>query len=81
MNGREIDKLERYFEKAGKEEIKRGIKTEFFSMNSVEMSGVILTECLLDGLGNTEMAFCGSKNRSGGFGLMVEKRHVEVIIS
>lgn len=62
LNDGEINEFKRYFKKVRKEEIKGDIETEFFGVNKIEVGGVVLIKSLLDGLGNTEMAFCGGKN-------------------
>lgn len=62
LNGRELSEFKRYFKKMRKEEIKGDVETEFFSVNKIEVGSVVLIKSLLDGLGNTEMAFCGGKN-------------------
>ena len=62
LNSGKTAEFERDFKKLRKEDIKRGVKTELFSMGDIEMGSVVLFESLLNSLSNTKMPFCGSKN-------------------
>ncbi len=81
LNSGKTAEFERDFKKLRKEEIKRSVKTELFSMGDIEMSSVVLFESLLNSLSDTKMAFSGGEDGGNRFVLTVEKRHMGVIIS
>ena len=62
MSNGEVAEFKRCFKKIREEKVKRGVELKFFGANNVEVGGVVLFKCLLNGLSNTKMAFCGGKD-------------------